>query len=78
MRFIKFPRSYHSKKVPCAGCKDPFSHFDFDGVLGLGLQTLALSHSDHVDPRDEMGRETDELISVQNLFSTVNNFSRVC
>lgn len=23
--------------------EDPFSHFDFDGVLGLGLQTLALS-----------------------------------
>ena len=23
--------------------QDPFSHFDFDGVLGLGLQTLALS-----------------------------------
>lgn len=35
--------------------------------------TLTMLH-----PRDEMGRETDELISVQNLFSTVNNFSRVC
>ena len=23
--------------------QDPFSHFDFDGVLGLGLETLALS-----------------------------------
>ena len=34
----------------CSGCcvsafcsKDPFSHFDFDGVLGLGLESLALS-----------------------------------
>ena len=26
-----------------ATTEDPFSHFDFDGVLGLGLQTLALS-----------------------------------
>ena len=27
----------------CAMSKDPFSHFDFDGVLGLGLESLALS-----------------------------------
>ena len=54
MRFTSsFPDKIPVQEGSLAGFfKDPFSHFDFDGVLGLGLQTLALSHPGHVDPRD--------------------------